>query len=80
MFLTLQNGHIHFCYTGKIFGEKMYTEKRVNYDKQILRQHSVNHDLLGQANDNRVYNYTPSVIAHLVCVKIKNIHKLHKVC
>ena len=29
---------------------KIYTEERVNYDKWILRQNSVNHDLLGQAN------------------------------
>jgi hypothetical protein len=38
----------HFFYTGKIFGEKIYTEKRVNYDKlhsklPILR---VNYDKL----------------------------------
>ena len=29
---------------------KIYTEERVNYDKWILRQNSVNRDLLGQAN------------------------------
>ena len=44
----------HFFYTGKIFGEKIYTEKRVNYDKRISRQSSVNRDLLGKANNKCV--------------------------
>ena len=43
-----------FFHTGKNFGEQICTEKRVNYDKPILRQNSVNRDLLGQANNNRV--------------------------
>ena len=30
---------------------KIYTEERVNYDKRISRQDSVNQDLLGQANN-----------------------------
>ena len=41
----------HFLYTGKILGENIYTEKRVNYDKLISRQNIVNHDLLGKANN-----------------------------
>ena len=55
---------------------KIYTEKRVNYNKRISRQNSVNCDLFTQS----LSNYTLSVKAHLVCVKIKNTHKLHKVC
>ena len=39
------------CFTQARFLEnKIYTEERVNYDKRILRQNSVNRDLLGQAN------------------------------
>ena len=30
---------------------KIYTEERVNYDKRISRQNSVNRDLLDQANN-----------------------------
>ena len=30
---------------------KICTKKRVNYDLRILRQSSVNHDLLGKANN-----------------------------
>ena len=58
-----------------IFGERNLQQKCVNYDKQISRQNSVNRDLLGQANNN----YTLSVKAHLVCLKVKNAHKLYKV-
>ena len=61
----------HFFYTGKIFGEKIYTEKRVNYNKRISRQSSVNRDLLDKANNKRVFNYTLTVGAHLFCVKMK---------
>ena len=49
---------------------KIYTEGRVNYDKQISRQNSVNRDLWGKANNKCVRNYTLSVGVHLVCVKI----------
>ena len=41
----------HFLYTDKILWEKIYTEKRVNYDKRISRQNSVNRDLLGKADN-----------------------------
>ena len=34
----------------KILDRKFYTEERVNYDKRISRQNSVNCDLLAQAN------------------------------
>ena len=51
-------------------GEKIYTEKRVNYNKRISRQNSVNRDLWGKANNKCVRNYTLSVGVHLVCVKI----------
>ena len=44
----------HFLYTDKILYEKIYTEKRVNYDKRILRQNSVNRDLLGKADNTCV--------------------------
>ena len=44
----------HFVYTGKIFGERIYTKKLVNYNKWISRQNSVNRDLLGKVNTNRV--------------------------
>ena len=44
----------HFFYTGRIFGERIYTKKRVNYNKRILRLSSVNCDLLGKANDECV--------------------------
>ena len=50
----------HFFCTGKIFGEKIYTEKRVNYDKRILQQNSVNRDLLDQAN-YKDQDYTTTV-------------------
>ena len=60
----------HFLYTDKILWEKIYTEKRVNYNKRILRQNSVNRDLWGKANNKCVGNYTLSVGVHLVCVKI----------
>ena len=46
---------------------KIYTEKQVNYNKRISRQNSVNCDLITQS----LSNYTLSVKAHLVCVKIK---------
>ena len=36
-------------FTRADFWRKIYTEKRVNYDKWILRQSIVNHDLLGKA-------------------------------
>ena len=69
--------HLHFIpdicrflYTDKILGEKIYTEKRVNYNKRISRQNSVNRDLWGKANNKCVRNYTLSVGVHLVCVKI----------
>ena len=39
----------HILYTGKILENTIYTEE-LNYDKWILRQNSVNRDLLGQAN------------------------------
>ena len=39
------------CFTQARFLEnKIYTEERVNYDKQILRQNSVNCDVLAQAS------------------------------
>ena len=60
----------HF-YAGKIFGAKICTEKGKNYKKWVSQQMSINRNLLGQANNNRVYNYTLSLKAHLVCVKIK---------
>ena len=60
----------HFLYTDKILGDKIYTEKRVNYNNRILRQNSVNRDLWGKANNKCVRNYTLSVGVHLVCVKI----------
>ena len=34
----------------KILDRKFYTEERVNYDKRISRQNSVNCDLLAKAN------------------------------
>ena len=33
----------------KFLENRIYTEKRVNYDERISRQNSVNQDLLGQA-------------------------------
>ena len=38
-------------FTRADFWRKIYTEKRVNYDKRILRQNSVNRDLLGKADN-----------------------------
>ena len=40
----------HFFTQTRFLENKIYTEERVNYDKWILRQNSVNRDLLGQAN------------------------------
>ena len=37
---------------------KIYNEKRVNYNKRILRQNSVNQDLLGQATKKCVSLHT----------------------
>ena len=45
---------------------KIYTEERENYDKRISRKNSVNHDLLGQAND-KDQDYTKFVT---LCVKL----------
>ena len=39
-----------FFTQARFLENKIYTEERVNYDKRILRQNSVNRDLLGQAN------------------------------
>ena len=39
-----------FFTQARFLENKIYTEERVNYDKWILRQNSVNRDLLGQAN------------------------------
>ena len=54
--ITLQSYLIFviFFTRAKVLENKICTEKRVNYDKPILRQNSVNRDLLGQANNNRV--------------------------
>ena len=41
-------------YTAKIFGEKIYIKNRVNYDKRISRQNTVNRDLLGKAKNKYV--------------------------
>ena len=53
-----------FFTQAKILDRKFYTEERVNYGKRILRQNSVNCDLLAQANYT---NYTLSVKLHTVC-------------
>ena len=75
-----------FFTQARFLENKIYTEERVNYDKWILRQNSVNRDLLGQANykdqdytkfvTHCVENYTPSVKAHSVCVKINMTQSL----
>ena len=39
-----------FFTQARFLENKIYTEEGVNYDKWILRQNSVNCDLLGQAN------------------------------
>ena len=49
---------------------KIYTEERVNYDKRISRQNSVNRDLLGQANIK--IKITQS-LSHTVC---KTTHRV----
>ena len=41
----------HFFTQTRIFENKIYTEERVNYDKRISRQNSVNQDLLDQVNN-----------------------------
>ena len=38
-----------FFTPAKFLENKIYTEKRANYDERISRQNSVNQDLLGQA-------------------------------
>ena len=53
-----------FFTQAKILDRKIYTEERVNYGKRILRQNSVNCDLLAQATYT---NYTLSVKLHTVC-------------
>ena len=62
----------------KFSENEIYTEKRINYKKRISRQNSVNQDLLGQAT-KKCENYTLSVKAHLVCVKMKNTHKVFQI-
>ena len=39
----------HFFTQVKFLENRIYTEKRVNYDERISRQNSVNQDLLAQA-------------------------------
>ena len=46
--------YLLFFYTGKIFGEKNYAKKLINYDNRISWQNSVNRYLLGQACVKRV--------------------------
>ena len=46
---------------------KIYTKERINYDKWILRQNHVNHDLLGQANDK---DQDHTKVCHTLCVKL----------
>ena len=41
----------HFFTQTRFLENKIYTEERVNYDKRISRQNSVNRDLLDQANN-----------------------------
>ena len=41
---------VNFFNQAKVLDRKFYTKDRVNYGKLILRQNSVNCDLLGQAN------------------------------
>ena len=41
----------HFFTQARFLENKIYTEERVNYEKQISRQNSVNRDLLDQANN-----------------------------
>ena len=41
----------HFYTQARFLENKIYTEERVNYDKRISRQNSVNRDLLDQANN-----------------------------
>ena len=38
----------------KFLKNEIFTEKRVNYKKRILRQNSVNQDLLGQAMNTQI--------------------------
>ena len=68
-----------FLHEENFLENRIYTEKCVNYNKQISRKNSVNQDLLGQATKNVCELYTLSVKARLVCVNIENTHKLHKV-
>ena len=50
----------------RVLENTFYTEERVNYDKQISRQNSVNRDLLGQAN-YKDQDYAKFVKIHTVC-------------
>ena len=71
----------HFFYTGKIFGEWNLHRKRVNYKKWILRQNSINQNLLGKAMKKCLKLHTKCKNTLILCKnKKKNTHKLHKVC
>ena len=61
----------HFFTQTKNLDRKFYTEERVNYDKRISRQNSVNRDLLGQANIK--IKITQS-LSHTVC---KTTHRVY---
>ena len=65
----------------KFSENEIYTEKRVNYKKWILRQNSVNQNLLGKAMKKCLKLHTKCKNTLILCKnKKKNTHKLHKVC
>ena len=65
----------------KFSENEIYTEKRVYYKKWILRQNSVNQNLLGKAMKKCLKLHTKCKNTLILCKnKKKNTHKLHKVC
>ena len=87
IFPTSQHTHTYLIFVilftqARFLENKIYTKERINYDKWILRQNHVNHDLLGQANDKDQDHtkvcHTLCVI-YTTCVIIHTVLMLHKI-